>query len=254
MLAPSPRSDSEDRDEQERRSALQRQDGTSVSGTRTGRTSVFILDDHPAIRQAVASALQETDDLTVEGRSGTLQDAIEALKALDPDILILDLALPDGDGITLLKALGEHGSIPTTLVFSVRDELVHAMRALRAGAVGFLSKTRPLSDLLDAIRQVAAGDVAFSRAVLTQVMSGAEGTGPSLAIEELSDREREVFRKLGQGRNVEQIAREMDLGRKTIETYRRRAKEKFGLDSVSQLRRCAVEWIEVEEPLRMGTG
>ena len=253
MLGPSPRSGSEDQSEQKPGPVLRRQDGPA-STTRAGRTRVFILDDHPAIRQAVASAIQDADDLIVEGSSGTLQDAMEVLGTLDPDVLILDLALPDGDGITLLKALGERGSIPTTLVFSVRDELVHAMRALRAGAAGFLSKTRPLSDLLDAIRQVAAGDVAFSRAVLTQVMSGAEGTGPSFAIEELSDRELEVFRKLGQGRNIEQIAREMDLGRKTIETYRRRAKEKFGLDSVSQLRRCAVEWMEVEEPPRMGAG
>lgn len=210
----------------------------------TGHTRVYLIDDHPPIRDAIAGTLADTIDLELCGESAGLDDARDDLDRLAPDVAVVDISLTDRHGLHLVKDLR---STPVeTLVYSMYDETVYAERALRAGAGGYLMKTEPPGKLVDAIRCIERGETYLSPAMTSRILGGT-GRGASdfsFAIDELTDREREVFELLGRGKEVEEIQEELGLNRKTVETYRRRAKEKLGVDNVSELLQYAMQWIQ----------
>jgi DNA-binding NarL/FixJ family response regulator len=212
-----------------------------------GHIQVYLVDDHPPIRDAIASVLQDTIDVELCGHAENATEARQQIAGVAPDVVIVDISLGDEHGITLVRDLKEHRPEMVTLVYSMYDESIYAERALRAGAAGYLMKTEPPERLVEAIREVDRGKVYLSSEMKTQVLGGGGGngaSGPHFAIDELTDREQEVFRLLGEGHSVEEIQDELGLTRKTIETYRRRAKEKLNLESVPALVQYAVQWTQ----------
>ena len=217
-----------------------------------GHTSVFLVDDHPSIRNAIREAVNGKIDLEIVGETGRLDGTLDQIAEAAPDVVVIDISLPDGHGLDLVQALSEAHPGVQTIVFSMYDETVYAERALRAGASGYLMKTESLQDLVEALRSVERGEMSLSRTMATQILSGRRGGAmPSFAIDELTDREFQVFRLLGRGDTVQEIQDQLDLSRKTVETYRRRAKEKLGFDSVSELLQHAVQWTYVQRASRL---
>jgi DNA-binding NarL/FixJ family response regulator len=206
---------------------------------------VYLVDDHPPIRDAVEGILEDTLDIDLCGHASTAQDARQQVEALSPDVVIVDISLGDEHGLHLVRSLADQQPAVEILVYSMYDESIYAERALRMGASGYLMKTEPPERLVDAIRCVERNDVYLSSEMRNRVLGdvGGDGSsGPHFAIDELTEREREVFRLVGQGHSVEDIQERLDLTRKTIETYRRRAKEKLGLESIPALVQYAVQW------------
>jgi DNA-binding NarL/FixJ family response regulator len=218
---------------------------TETANGSVGHVQVYLVDDHPPIRDAIASVLADTIDVELCGYSTSAADARGHIEANAPDVAIIDISLGDEHGLNLVRSFHEQWPEVKMIVYSMYDESIYAERALRAGASGYLMKTEPPERLVDAIRQVDRGEVHLSSDMKTQVL-GSTGTngasGPHFAIDELTDREQQVFRLLGKGYSVEEIQDELDLTRKTIETYRRRAKEKLDLESVPALVQYAVQW------------
>lgn len=225
--------------------------GTSHSGTR--HLKVAVVDDHPAVRDAIAQAVTAQPDMDLVGVAGSAAEAFDLLRSGCPDVAVVDISLGDAHGLDLVQNLrAEHPDLEI-VVFSMYDEAVYAERALRAGARGYVRKSEPTTAVTEAIRAAAAGEIYLARRAASRILSrvafGAERggerdapSGPTAGLEELTDREMAVFQLLGQGRPPEEIADRLNLSRKTVETYRRRAKEKLGLDSVTELLQFAIRW------------
>ena len=223
-----------------------------MSSTSSRCLSVVVVDDHPAVRDAIAQAVRAQPDMDLLGVAGSAAEAFELLRAAPADVAVVDISLGDAHGLDLVQNLqAEHPALEV-VVFSMYDEAVYAERALRAGARGYVRKSEPTAAVTEAIRAAAAGEIYLARRAASRILSrvafGADrsgergGEGPAAGLEELTDREMAVFQLLGQGRPPEDIADRLNLSRKTVETYRRRAKEKLGLESVTELLQFAIRW------------
>lgn len=211
----------------------------------TDHIRVFLVDDHPAILEAIRDRIEETIDIEVCGEAGSSEKAFRQIEELEPDVAIVDISLEDAHGLDLVQNVrAQHPDIQV-MVFSMYDEMVYAERAIRAGASGYLMKSEPTDDLIEAIRVVNDGEVFLSRNMASRILNKVargESSEPSFPIDELTDRELAVFQMLGEGYSIEEIQDRLNLARKTIETYRRRAKEKLDFESVSKLLQYAVQW------------
>jgi len=211
----------------------------------TNHIRTFLVDDHPAILEAIRNRIEETMDIEVCGMASSADEAFTKIEELDPDTAIVDISLEDAHGLDLVQNLRSQCPEVQIVVYSMYDEMVYAERAIRAGASGYLMKSEPTKELIEAIRVVEEGEVFLSRnmasSILNKVARG-ESSDPSFPIEEFTDRELAVFQMLGEGYSIEEIEDRLNLARKTVETYRRRAKEKLGFDSVSKLLQFAVQW------------
>jgi DNA-binding NarL/FixJ family response regulator len=219
-----------------------------MSKTTTTRppARLVIVDDHPAVREALILRLARHPDLTVVGEADECAAALKLIARTQPDLVILDIGLKGGNGLDLLKRLRQRGDTVRVLVWSMYQETLYAERALRAGAFGYITKERATEDLVAAIRQVLAGKVYLSPA-MTEVLLArtVRGTATDANPETLlSDRELEVFRLLGQGLATRAIAERMKLSPKTVETYRERIKEKLGVSTTPELLRRAIRWVD----------
>lgn len=209
------------------------------------RTEVFVVDDHPAIREALASAINSKIDMRLVGESGTATEALRSLERHAPEVAVVDISLEDAHGLDLVEEIRSRFPDVRVIVFSMYDESVYAERAIRAGASGYVMKSEPTQNVVAAIQAVSQGDVYLSRRMSSRILSKVirqqdyAFTSPT---EQLTEREMTVFQRLGEGRSVREIADELDLSRKTIETYRRRAKEKLGFETVDELLQYAVQW------------
>ena len=216
------------------------------SNKSTPRARVYIVEDHPVVREYIASHVRADLGLDVCGGAANPKDALADVQQLKPDLVIIDLSLTDGHGFELIKEIGLMPVIPRMLVFSAHDEEVYAERVLEAGALGYVRKTASEADLLDAIRRVLAGQVYLSPAMTSKVLlrrvTPPRGDHRS-PIQSLSDRELQVFELIGNGHSTKQIAFTLGVDAKTVETYRARIKEKLGLDSAPSLMRAAFQWI-----------
>ena len=230
----------------------------SAMSSRTGPIAVLAVDDHPAVRDAIADAVAAEADMELVGLAGSADEAFELLRTARPDVAVVDISLGDAHGLDLVQNLRAEAPALEVVVFSMYDEAVYAERALRAGARGYVRKSEPTAAVTEAIRAAAAGEIYLARRAASRILSKvafggrgeparggapageAEARGPGL--EELTDREMAVFQLLGQGRPPDEIADRLNLSRKTVETYRRRAKEKLGLDSVTELLQFAIQW------------
>lgn len=210
------------------------------------RHSVFLVDDHPLVREWLGNLISRQPDLALCGQAESGATAYQAMSQLQPDIAIVDLSLEDGSGLELIKQLQSLPNPPHVLVLSMHDEVFYAERALRAGATGYVMKRAATGHVIEAIRQVLAGKIYLSEDLTRQIaekfINKAPGTEPSVAL--LSDREIEVFQMLGQGIETRRIAETLHLSPKTVQVYCGRIKEKLGLENATSLIREAVCWHE----------
>ena len=208
---------------------------------------IFLVDDHPVTREGLARLINHEADLEVCGEAGTAAKALPQIEALKPDLVVIDVSLTAGaSGLELIKDLASrHARLPM-LTLSTHDEALYAERALRAGAKGYVMKQEPTEHVMQAIRRILSGEVYLSKAMndrMLRKMTEPHSAPLASEIEQLSDRELEVYRLLGQGRGTRQIAEELHLSMSTVETYRTHIKEKLRLSSAPELVRHAVEWV-----------
>ena len=211
----------------------------------TDRIRAFIVDDHPAIVEAVRDRFAKTLDIEVCGASGSSAEAFHAVEEHQPDVVVVDISLEDGHGLDLVQNIRSQYPDVQVIIFSMYDEFVYAERAVRLGASGYLMKKEPLDELVLGVRAVHNEEVYLSDTMTSRILNkvaGGDSSDPGFPIDALTDRELAVFRMLGEGRTVDEIQKRLNIARKTVEAYRRRAKEKLGLESVSELLQCAVQW------------
>jgi len=205
---------------------------------------IFIVDDHPIVRQGLAQLIDNEPDLVVSGQGEDAYESLRAIRQNKPTLVLVDVSLKDSDGIELLKELRAQDPDLPVLVLSMHDESLYAERALRAGARGYIMKQEAPQTLLQAIRKVLSGQVYLSEAMganLLQRMVGGKSPGkPELPMDRLTDRELEVFRMIGAGRSVKEIADKLFISPKTVEAHREHIKEKLGVKSSADLLRFAI--------------
>jgi len=210
------------------------------------RTRVFLVDDHPLVREWLAQLIQRENDMIVCGEAEDLQDAVKGIDANQPDIVIADISLKSTHGLELVKDIqSRHPNLPV-LVLSMHDESLYAERVLRAGAMGYITKQEATKKILPAIRQVLGGQIYLSEkmsARMVQKLVVGRNQEQSSPMERLTDRELEVFQLIGRGQGTRKIAEELHLGIKTVESYRARIKEKLKLEDGTQLLQQAIQWV-----------
>ena len=212
---------------------------------------ILLVDDHPLMRRGQADLLNREQDLMVCGEAGTAHEAMEAIPKLKPDLVLVDMTLPDKDGLELIKDIQAlHPGLPV-LAMSMQDESLYAARVLRAGGRGYVMKGEGSDQhLAAAIRTVLSGRIAVSPSMSARILesvagpSGKVGGGPEA---KLSDRELEVMRLFGEGWSTEEIANRLHLSPKTVDSHRLHIKEKLQLTSLPELMRYAVRWAATEE-------
>jgi len=207
--------------------------------------NILIVDDHPLVRSGFRQLIESENDLNVCCEAATMDEALQLIKHCLPDLAIIDLSLPDGNGLELIKRIHtQHTSIPI-LVSSMHDEDLFAERALRAGAKGYINKQEAGEQVINAARQVLNGKIYLSTHMTERLLREQDGnplTPPLSPVEHLSNRELEVFELIGHGMTTSEIADKLHLSVKTIETHRANIKTKLGLCSAGELTRSAVQW------------
>ena len=215
--------------------------------TEERKASVFLVDDHPLVREHLTALIQHEADLQVCGEAADAPTALSLISRQVPDLVILDISLKRSNGLELIKSLKEIWPKLPVLVLSMHDEMLYAERSLRAGALGYITKEEATVNVLSAIRKVLRGQVYLSDRMAGRMMKrmvgGVVEEGGSL-LEVLTDRELEVFQMLGRGLGTRQIAEELRLGIKTVESYRARIKEKLQLEDGNQLLQHAIQWVQ----------
>ena len=206
---------------------------------------ILVVDDHPIVRRGLRQLFDDEPDLEVVGEAEDSTDALEQLKAVEPDLVIVDLSLKRGHGLELIPQIKANHERVKMLVSSMHDESLFAERVLRAGALGYISKQESPSELINAIRQVLRGEIYLSLRMANRLLGRIVG-GETLEndpIGRLSDRELQVFELIGQGLRTKQIAQELDLSPKTIEAHRENIKTKLNLKSGVEMSRHATQWV-----------
>ena len=211
---------------------------------------IFIVDDHTLVREWLSTLLRHEADFTVCGQADSAPTGLEGMKTAAPDIALVDLSLKNGSGLDLIKDLRIHCPATQIVVLSMHEEIYFVERALRAGARGYVTKRDSTHRIVEAIRAVLAGQVYASADMMAQLTERMVGQSPAKqagSVELLSDRELEVFRRLGEGQGTRKIATEMGLSMKTVQAYSARIKEKLSLANISELVRAAVRWVETRQ-------
>jgi DNA-binding NarL/FixJ family response regulator len=206
---------------------------------------VFLVDDHPLVREGLANLINGQNDLFVCGEAEDSAGAITGITKTRPDVVLVDISLKNESGLELVKNLESQFPLVALIVLSMHDEALYAERALRAGARGYVMKRETTKSVLASIRRVLEGGVYVSERVVNSMarrFSSSPKRLESSPVERLSDRELEIFRLLGQGRTTAQIAEDLHLSLKTVQAYCARAKEKFGVSSLGELLRAAIRW------------
>ncbi len=217
------------------------------------KRQVLIVDDHPIFRNGIIQLINHEPDLHVCGEICSAAQALNGVEELKPDIVVLDLSIQGTNGIELMKSIRAlYPQLPALMV-SMHDESIYAERALRAGARGYVMKAAPSEKVIEAIRRVLSGGIYLSEAIggrlLDTFLNGRATHGGGSTVEQLSDREIEIFRAVGEGRGTREIASTLFLSVKTVETHRAHIKEKLQLKTAPELVRAAVEWVNVEANL-----
>ena len=211
---------------------------------------VLLVDDHPLVREGLVNLISQEADLQICGEAGNEPQALELIRTVRPDVAIVDISLETGSGIELIKSIKAMFPAVTVLVLSMHDELLYAERALRAGARGYVMKREAAKKVIEAIRCVLAGQLYVSDKIAALMAEKfVEGRQPATAspIEQLSNRELEVFQLLGLGHNTRQIADHLHVGFKTVQAYCARIKEKLKLANATELLREAIRWHESQQ-------
>ena len=212
---------------------------------------ILLVDDHPMVRERLAEVIQREADLVVCGEAEERLRALEMIAATQPHLAIVDLTLKHSHGMELIKDIRSQYPALVILVVSMHDELLHAERVIRAGARGYITKQEATKKIMLAIRTVLDGKTYLSEKMAAQIAAGAVGDSrakPGLPVAKLSDRELLVFEMIGHGHSTRQIADELHLDMRTIETYRARIKEKLNLKDANDLLQYAIRWMQAGGP------
>jgi DNA-binding NarL/FixJ family response regulator len=217
--------------------------GSSETVARKSR--VFVVDDHPLVREGLANLLNAQDDLMVCGDAEDSPQAINRIRTARPDVALIDISLKNESGLELVKQLRSQFPQVALIVLSMHDEALYAERVLCAGAQGYVMKREASKNVLASIRRVLDGGVYVSGRVTSRMalrLSSPGKTASSSPVECLRDREMEILRLLGQGRTTYQTAGDLHMHLTTVQAYCARAKEKFGVTTLVDLLRAAIRW------------
>jgi DNA-binding NarL/FixJ family response regulator len=214
---------------------------------------IILVEDHPIVRQGLAQLINLQPGLTVIGEAESAAKALELIRANKPDLVILDVSLPKTNGLELIKQVkAEKPNLPM-LVISMHDEMLYAERALRAGARGYVMKKEPSEKMLLAINRVLRGEIYVSdrmkQKMLQHLVNNQVPDESGSPLDHLSDRELEVFQLLGNGFATRQIAEQLNLSVKTIESYRENLKLKLNVKTGAELIQHAIQWMKTEPAL-----
>jgi DNA-binding NarL/FixJ family response regulator len=211
---------------------------------------VFVVDDHPIVRQGLAQMVNREPDLIVCGEAEDASTVLQAIVTVKPDIMIVDISLNGPDGLELLKNIRSRYPALPVLILSMHDESIYAERALRAGANGYIMKHEAAEKVLEAVRQILNHETYVSDRVASKILqryiSGSDNPKSS-PLSELSDRELEVFRLIGIGHSTRMIAEELHLSVKTVESYQAHIKDKLSLKNGRELVQHAIQWVLSEK-------
>ena len=207
---------------------------------------VLIVDDHPIVCAGLKQIIDHEADFAVCGTAENVNGGLEAIRQHAPDVVIVDLILGGDDGLQLIKATRNFENRPRLLVLSMHEERIFVERALRAGAQGYLTKLEVSEMVIVALRSILEDKIYLSPRV--EDYTHLQGGGPKRAdpVDDLSDRELQVFRLIGEGHGTRRISEELGVSIKTVESHRRNIKQKLGLTSATELVRHAVRWVEGE--------
>jgi DNA-binding NarL/FixJ family response regulator len=213
------------------------------------RRRILVVDDHPLTRHGMAQLIGQQRDLIVCGEAGNAEQALERVRALRPDLVLVDVTLPGKPGLEFIKDLATLYPEVVALVVSMHDESLYAERALRAGARGYLMKSAGGEELIEAIRQVFTGQVYLSQHLSAQILNSLSGSrrGTPGILNVLSDREFEVFQLIGEGLTTNEIGSRLHISGKTVETHRLHIRDKLGLKTPPELTKYAVRWAGAQE-------
>jgi DNA-binding NarL/FixJ family response regulator len=209
------------------------------------KRKVFVLDDHPIIRAGLTMLINREPDLVVCGDAEEMATALRLIDNLRPDVLVVDISLNGPDGLDVLKNIRTRSPGLPVLILSMHDETLYAERALRAGANGYIMKQEATERVLVALRRILNREIYVSDRIANKMLRhfvGGAATPQRSPLEELSDRELEVLRLIGEGHGTRQIAEELHLSVKTVETYQGHLKEKLGLKNSRELVQYAIQW------------
>jgi DNA-binding NarL/FixJ family response regulator len=211
------------------------------------RAKVLIVDDHPAVRQALGMLIGQEADLELCGEAADLSDALRLVADEQPDVAVIDISLKTGCGIDLIKRIKDRNNAVRMLVWSTHSESLYAERALRAGALGYVNKDQATDKIVEGIRRVLEGKVYLSDAMVETMLQRSVGDARKESmrspLDALANRELEVFRLIGQGVKTVTIAERLHVSVKTIETYRERIRQKLDLSDGTQLAHYATQWV-----------
>jgi DNA-binding NarL/FixJ family response regulator len=216
-------------------------------GTPGPKRRILVADDHPLLRDALVQIISREADLCCGGQASNGAGTIQAVIKEQPDLVILDLRLPDGNGLDLIKTLKEQGRHLAVLVLTQFEESQYAERTLRAGALGYLMKAEAPDEILRAIRTVLQGQLYVSRKVtvcLLQQSLEKPAAQPWSDLSRLSDRQLRIFEMVGAGQSTREIAHALGLSAKTVDAHRENIKHRLGLPDATALQRHAVKWVE----------
>ncbi|MEO5913061.1 MAG: response regulator transcription factor [Luteolibacter sp.] len=208
---------------------------------------IFLVDDHPMLREGLSRLIENKSGCQICGESETASDALDAIPAAAPDIVLMDISLPDKSGLELIKDLQARFPELRILVFSMHDEMLYAERVMRAGAKGYLMKGESTEKLIEAIDCVLSGGLYLSRRVCDHVLNSmSKNRSPGKAgPQSLTDRELEIFELIGRGRTNAQIAAQLHISPKTVDAHRTNMRTKLSLPDSASLMREAVLWVEL---------
>jgi len=210
-------------------------------------TRILLVDDHSIVRRGLVSLINAEPDMEVCGEAEDVDSALQAIARTKPHLVILDMSLKKGDGLEVLRRMSEEHADVLALILSMFDETVHAERALRAGAKGYVRKLEVAETVISAIRQVLAGKIYVSAAIAAAVVQHLSPASKRSAdepgsVRDLTDRELQVLRAIGRGLNNHQIAEELLISVKTVEAHREHIKQKVGLSNSNELLQFAIEF------------
>ena len=211
------------------------------------KARVLLIDDHPVMRRGLAGLINLEKDMEVCAEADGIKTALELIKLHAPAVALVDLSLKNESGLELIKDIKTRFPEVLMLVLSMHDEEFYAERVLRAGAKGYIMKHQATSQVLAAIRRILAGEVYLSESMSSKILrnfSGEKSDKTGSSVDQLSDRELEVFRLIGSGLGTRQIAERFSRSVKTVETYREHIKQKLNLKDSAELTQTAIQWLQ----------
>ncbi len=215
--------------------------------TKNGIIKIMLVDDHPLVRQGISKIIDKVEDMEICAEAGTAGEAVTLIARNEPDIVIADISLEgEANGIDLVKAIKERYGYIKVLVLSMFDETVYAERAIRAGARGYMTKKEAPSNVVNAIRIILKGELYLTGGITGKIIDKLLHTSSDASqtpVDLLTDREFEIFQLVGNGFGTGEIAKKLNLSVNTIESHRKKIKDKLGIKKGPELVKSAVQWV-----------